>query len=142
MQAPRVMSLSLRAPLVYSAVPGGTPFATPETGESMAVYDLAAEEGEPLGLEASDPLPAPAFVGARAPEGSTRIDEGTYLFMQVRAAPEPALVAAAAHELRKEGAWRRGSLGRNLYVRALAEEEGPVFQVMRQYEPPSGSESD
>lgn len=96
----------------------------PDTGGDTTPGDGAAGQAE-LGGDMVD-----------ATEGAAiAIPAGKYLFAQIKTGEagvvDAELFAAAAIEVQKEGLWRGIALERFVYLRLLAEEAGPVFQILR-----------
>jgi hypothetical protein len=154
MQPLRIMTLDLRAPLRYRLSSCTDPFVAPAEGERIARFDLEAAVASSVEPAPASYLGAPTLVadsldadagddtalGDAALGSDTHGDEivipvGRYLFAQVRAEEngevDAELFAAAAIELQKDGLWRGIPLERFIYLRLLAEEGGPVFQILR-----------
>jgi hypothetical protein len=144
MQPLRIMTLDLRAPLRYRLSTCADPFVAPAEGERIARFDLEAALASSLDADPASYLGSPALIAdaldpdtggdAAAGEG-TEIPAGRYLFAQMRVGDagevDAELFAAAAIEIQKDGLWRGIALESYVYLRLLAEEAGPVFQILR-----------
>jgi hypothetical protein len=157
MQPLRIMTLDLRSPLRYRLSTCTDPFVAPAEGERIARFDLDPTVAASVDADPASYLGVPALIadtldpdtgGDTAPGdgasgdmvGATdgaaiAIPAAKYLFAQMRVgeagAVDAELFAAAAIEVQRDGLWRGIALERFVYLRLLAEEAGPVFQILR-----------
>lgn len=158
MQPLRIMTLDLRSPLRYRLSTCIDPFVAPAEGERIARFDLDPTVAASVDADPASYLGSPALIAdtldpdtdgdttnghaelggdmVDATEGAAiAIPAGKYLFAQIKSgeagAVDAELFAAAAIEVQKEGLWRGIAFERFVYLRLLAEEAGPVFQILR-----------
>ncbi len=125
----KVMKLDLRAPLPYRRELG--PPLT-DDDERVCLYELDDRTGQDLDPQAEGYLGEPILTaGIHGAGEEVAVPQGTYLFAQLKAAPEPHIQTALAIEVQKEGLWQGLAMGKRLYVRILREEDGTVTQALR-----------
>lgn len=96
-----------------------------DAGDRIQAFDLSEEiaQSPDIGIEAYEQ----ALTGSAVEE----IPAGAYLFAQTSGEADVRTLAWEAREVQKEGLWKAIQLDTRLYLRILAEERGPVHQLLR-----------
>ena len=150
-ETPPLIRLDLRAPLLYTKMPGlepqpsgegreGSPLdafgCTPpveETSEFLFCFELDQEQSQSIEPIPENYLRGLVFSGKKVQnqQGDLELPAGLYLFTQQRGVIGREECIALAIEQQKDGLWEKTKLGNRLFIRYLYEDGGQVTQIFR-----------
>jgi hypothetical protein len=136
-ETPPLIRLDLRAPLLYTEMPGLNAFNYPppkeETSEFLFCFELDQEQSQSIEPQPENFLGRQVFSGKNVQNqrGDLALPAGLYLFVQQRGVIGRTECIALAIEQQKDGLWEKIKLGNRLFIRYLYEDGGQVTQIFR-----------
>ena len=136
--APPLVRLDLRAPLLYTEAPELAAFGCRgESGlEFCFCFELDREQAQSIEPQPENFLGRLVFSGKNVQNqncGNLELPAGLYLFTQRRGVIDRETGIALAIEQQKDGLWEKIKLENRLFLRYLYEDGNPVIQLFRPY---------